>query len=128
MPRQVVPAEEIERVEQVMSEDPSNRFPVITRLVGPTYVRVLQECERTGHPISRTVEGLLQQHFESSDRYQLDDGTQAAFDTLCTLWRVSPQEAIRKMLEKYTLAILEQEEQSRQRLKDDLQKFKKSAR
>jgi hypothetical protein len=121
MPRLLEPTGELERVEKLLKTDPDATFLCTTKLPAQTYIRLLQECNESGKPLTHQLATICTDYFRMKDQAglpNLDADGQHLIKCLSVLWSVTPEEAVRKLVERTALKVLDEELAVRERAKD----------
>ncbi len=112
MPRQLNLDEQLRLAEEALKTDPTSRFPCVTRIVTPTYLRLIQDCIETGRPLSHVIEDVTTAYYTLLDKtgtMGLDKTTQETVRNLSILLAVSFEDAAKIVLQRTAEAVLEQE-------------------
>lgn len=126
MPRKVNPEKKRKAVLTKLQVDPAHRFQVITYVGGPTYLKLLEDCLETREPLSKMVELACAGYYEYKQQggdLDLDETGKTLLRALMVFWKCDSKSAIRRLIEKGTLLVLEQADEDLKKIKETVKKM-----
>lgn len=102
MPRSINQAEELKRLRKA---DPAELWPVLSRLRTPLYAKLVEDCVgRQNQPLAHRVAEIVGEHYDRQAGVApaLDADQQEALNALASFWGVTPDEALRRLLNRLT--------------------------
>lgn len=127
MPRTLHLPSEHQRAKDALLSDPHQLFSVAARVPAPTYLKLIEECIRTGKPLASEVANALISHCDRkgqllSETFDLNSYAKRMLASLCAFWRTTPMGAITKLLEHAAMRTIAEEYALRQRVEDIIQR------
>jgi hypothetical protein len=116
--------EELKMTQAQIKTDPTHWFTLLTRVRAPLYLKLIESAlEHDEQPLTPHVAQLLSDYFEEREGggFTLDQESLLTLKTLCTLWGVSPSDAVKKVFEKKANELLREEMDSREQKREFLQ-------
>lgn len=121
MPRIISPAEEIKKAEAELLANPKWRVPISTKLTGPVYIQLMEDCIENDHSnITKAVEKAVSGYYEQKNNpmgITFSETERLILKGLVAVWQLSPEEVIRRLIRDAGKPILEETIEEEERLR-----------
>jgi hypothetical protein len=112
---------EIELAQQQIAADPTFRKQIVFRIGLGSYLRVLNQCQQTGKPLSQQLDSLVAEYWQLKDSAGvtgLNLQEQETVKALATLCGITPMEAIKEIIRRAGMEVLAEKMNDAERLSE----------